>query len=292
MNTLADYRYHKVYKAQRGDNGRGRQCTGRGGEDCILQVPVGTLVYDNETDELIGDLVEAEQNLLVAQGGFHGIGNERFKSSTNRSPRQFTKGSEGEARDLRFELKLVADVGLLGMPNAGKSSLIRKVSAARPKVADYPFTTLHPNLGVVRVEALRSFVMADIPGIIEGASEGAGLGLRFLKHLSRTGLLLHMVDIAAFDDVDSPADAVRKIIAELQAWSAELANKPRWLVFNKVDAIDDEALNARCQEVVTAIDWNGPVFHISALSGSGLEALNYAIMEFIELEPDTDAVTQ
>jgi len=281
LNTLADFRFERRFQAQRGENGRGRNCTGKSGDDCEVRVPVGTLVYDDDTDELLGDLVAEGQRLLVARGGFHGLGNVRYKSSTNRAPRQSKPGTPGEQRSLRLELKLLADVGLLGKPNAGKSTLIRAVSAARPKVADYPFTTLYPNLGVVRVSAHRSFVVADVPGLIEGAAEGAGLGVQFLKHLSRTGLLLHLVDVMPPDGSDPVAD-VRAIASELGKFSAELGQRERWLVLNKVDLLPLEDCQAYCQDIVERLDWKGPVFQISALSGQGTEDLVVAIMDYIE----------
>ena len=240
LNTLVDFRHERYYEAQRGENGMGNQMTGKRGDDKEISVPVGTVVYDDETGELIGDLTEPEQKLLVAKGGWHGLGNLRYKSSTNRAPRQCKPGTPGELRTLRMELKLLADVGLLGLPNAGKSTLISAVSAARPKIADYPFTTLYPNLGVVRVGALQSFVMADIPGLIEGAAEGAGLGIQFLRHLSRTSLLLHVVDVAPMAEENEPVRAVRTIEAELEKYSDELAKYPRWLVLNKIDVLPPE----------------------------------------------------
>jgi GTP-binding protein len=282
VNTLVDFRYHSVHRAQRGQNGMSRDCTGKKGDDCFVAVPPGTIVYEATTDEKIGDLTYPGQQLLVAKGGFHGLGNTRFKSSINRAPQQFSKGSAGEHRMLRLELTVIADVGLLGMPNAGKSSLIRAVSSARPKVADYPFTTLHPNLGVVSVDDLRSFVIADIPGVIEGAAEGAGLGLQFLKHLSRTGLLLHIVDIAPYENEISPVAAAEKIILELGKWSDELVNKPRWLVLNKIDHLTDDEIQPYCQTIIDALAWTGPVFLISALKNQGTQALMYAIMNFLE----------
>ncbi|CAA9891514.1 GTPase involved in cell partioning and DNA repair [Candidatus Methylobacter favarea] len=282
VNTLADFRYHSVHRAQRGQNGMSRNCTGKKGEDCYVPVPLGTLVSDAETGEVIGDLTEIGQTLLVAKGGFHGLGNTRFKSSINRAPQKATKGTEGEHRRLYLELTLIADVGLLGMPNAGKSSLIRVVSSATPKVADYPFTTLHPNLGVVRVDDLRSFVIADIPGVIEGAADGAGLGLQFLKHLSRTGLLLHLVDVEPYESMDTPVEAARKIIREIEKWSQELASKPRWLVLNKIDRLPAEEVNNRCRTIVEELAWPGPVFKISALTGEGTKELIFAIMDFLE----------
>lgn len=285
LNTLVDFRYQRRFRAESGQGGQGSDCTGRGGEDLTLRVPVGTMVYDAETDELIGDLTAPGERLLVAKGGVHGIGNTHFKSSTNRTPRQFTRGTPGEVRELRLELKLLADVGLLGLPNAGKSTFIRAVSAARPKVADYPFTTLYPNLGVVSPAPHRSFVVADIPGLIEGAAEGAGLGIRFLKHLARTRLLLHLVDVAPpTEDADPVAD-VRVIEAELQKFSPELAERPRWLVLNKVDLLPPDERAARCGDIVSRLGWQGPVFEISAISGAGTQPLIYRIMEFLDQNP-------
>jgi len=281
LNTLADFRFERRFKAQRGENGRGRNCTGKAGEDRIIKVPVGTLVYEEDTEELMGDLVEDGQRLLVARGGFHGLGNLRYKSSTNRAPRESKPGTLGEHRALRLELKLLADIGLLGKPNAGKSTLIRAISAAKPKVADYPFTTLHPNLGVVRVEAHRSFVVADIPGLIEGAAEGAGLGVQFLKHLSRTGLLLHMVDVVPLDGGD-PVDDVKAIAHELEKFSAELGERERWLVLNKIDMVPEDERKALCKDLVERLDWQGPVFETSALAKLGTRELVFAIMDVIE----------
>jgi len=282
VNTLVDFRYHSVHRAQRGQNGMARNCTGRKGEDCFVPVPPGTLVYEATTGEKIGDLTRVGQTLLVAKGGFHGLGNTRFKSSINRAPQKCSKGSPGEHRLLHLELMVIADVGLLGMPNAGKSSLIRAVSSARPKVADYPFTTLHPNLGLVRIDDMRSFVIADIPGVIEGAAEGAGLGLQFLKHLSRTGLLLHVLDIAPYESEETPVSCARKIIGELAKWSDELAEKPRWLVLNKIDNVPDDELEHHCQAIVDELGWQGPVFKISALKNQGTQALMFAIMDFLD----------
>lgn len=282
VNTLVDFRYHAVHRAQRGQNGMSRNCTGRKGDDCYVPVPLGTLVSDAETGETIGDLTQIGQTLLVAQGGFHGLGNTRFKSSINRAPQKASKGSEGEHRRLNLELTLIADVGLLGMPNAGKSSLIRSVSAATPKVADYPFTTLHPNLGVVRIDDLRSFVIADIPGVIEGAAEGAGLGLQFLKHLLRTGLLLHIIDVEPYESMDSPVQAAKKIIHEVEKWSDELARKPRWLVLNKIDRLPQDQVEQHCQTIIDELQWTGPVFKIAALTGDGTRELMFAIMNFLE----------
>ena len=281
VNTLVDFRYDRSFQAGRGENGKGRNCTGKKGEDRIIRVPVGTTVHDEETGELLGDLVAPGQRLLVAQGGWHGIGNARFKSSTNRAPRQSTPGTPGERRTLRLELKVLADVGLLGLPNAGKSTLIRAVSAARPKVADYPFTTLYPNLGVVRVAAHQSFVVADIPGLIEGAAEGAGLGIQFLKHLARTRLLLHLVDVAPADGSD-PVEGARKIVAELEKYSAELAARKRWLVLNKIDLLPEEEREERLAAIVEGLGWEGQVFAISAATGEGTEHLVRRIMDYLE----------
>jgi len=281
VNTLADFRYHSLHKAQRGQNGMGGNCTGRKGEHLYVSVPPGTIVYETSTDEKIGDLTKAGDTLLVAKGGFHGLGNTRFKSSVNRTPQQFSKGQPGEFRSLKLELMVIADVGLLGLPNAGKSSLIRSVSSAKPKVADYPFTTLHPNLGVVRVDDLRSFVIADIPGVIEGAAEGAGLGLQFLRHLSRTGLLLHIIDVQPYESDDTPVEAAKKIIHEIEKWSDDLANKPRWLVLNKIDRLFEDS-EAHCQAIVDELEWKGPVFKISALKKQGTQALMYAIMDSLD----------
>ncbi len=281
LNTLADFRFTRKFAAQRGENGRGRNCTGGKGDEMLIRVPVGTLVYEDDTGELMGDLVEDGQQLVVARGGFHGLGNLRYKSSTNRSPRQSKPGTPGEQRSLQLELKLLADVGLLGKPNAGKSTLIRAISSAKPKVADYPFTTLYPNLGVVRVEANRSFVVADIPGLIEGAAEGAGLGVQFLRHLSRTGLLLHLVDVAPMDGSD-PVQDVKAIAHELEKFSTELGGRERWLVLNKTDLLPDEEREAHCQDIVQRLDWQGPVFAIAAVAKQGTQALVFAIMEAIE----------
>lgn len=283
LNTLADFRHVRTYTAESGQKGQGRQMTGKSGADLEIHVPVGTLIYDDETRELIGDITEVHQRILVARGGFHGLGNTRFKSSTNRAPRRCTPGSPGERRELRLELKVLADVGLLGMPNAGKSTFIRAVSSARPKVADYPFTTLYPNLGVVRVDETRSFVVADIPGLIEGASTGAGLGIQFLKHLSRTRLLLHILDIAPFDD-SNPVDDARKILDELQKYSDELAHKERWLVLNKADLLSEQDLVQRRKAITDALDWKGPVYTISALGKTGTRQVVYDIMNYLTYE--------
>lgn len=287
LNTLSDFRTIRTYTAGQGQKGAGRKMTGRSADDLLIPVPVGTLVYDVDTEELIGDIVEDQQALLVAQGGFHGLGNTRFKSSVNRTPRQCTEGSNGERRDLRLELKVLADVGLLGLPNAGKSTLIRAVSSARPKVADYPFTTLHPNLGVVDVDALRSFVIADIPGLIEGAAEGAGLGIQFLKHLSRTRILLHIIDIAPFDQSD-PVDSARKILHELEKFNPAMLEEPRWLVLNKTDLLPKEDTETVCRHIIEQLQWTGPVYEISAISADGTKELIFDIMNYLE-ENDEDA---
>ncbi len=281
LNTLIDYRFTRFYKAQNGQQGMGRNCTGSKGEDLVLKVPVGTTIIDTDTDEVLADLTKAGQVEKIAQGGFHGLGNTRYKSSINRAPRQTTKGSLGETRNLKLELKVLADVGLLGLPNAGKSTLIRAVSAARPKVANYPFTTLVPNLGVVRTERHRSFVIADIPGIIEGAAEGAGLGIRFLKHLARNRILLHLVDMAPWDE-QTPAEAAAVVVAELQKFSPTLASRPRWLVLNKLDMVPEEEREARCQSVLDALQWQGPVYRISALGQEGTEAMMRDIQAFLD----------
>ncbi len=281
LNTLVDYRYTRRFDAQRGENGGSKDCTGRKGDDLVLPVPVGTTIIDAATQEIIGDLTKPGQRLLVAQGGWHGLGNTRFKSSTNRAPRQTTKGKPGESRDLKLELKVLADVGLLGLPNAGKSTFIRAVSAAKPKVADYPFTTLVPNLGVVSVGRFKSFVVADIPGLIEGAAEGAGLGIRFLKHLARTRLLLHIVDMAPLDESD-PAEAAATIIEELARFSPALTERDRWLVLNKADQLLDEDRDARMKAVLERLGWDGPVFVISALEREGTEALSQEIMRYLD----------
>ncbi len=288
LNTLADFRFQRDYRAQRGQNGMGSDCTGRKGEDKVVKVPIGTVVRDAETGELIGDLVDDGQRLLVAKGGVHGLGNARFKSSTNRAPRQNTPGTLGEVRQLALEMTVLADVGLLGLPNAGKSTLISVVSAARPKVADYPFTTLYPNLGVVSPEPHRSFVIADIPGVIEGAAEGAGLGIQFLKHLSRTRLLLHLVDVVPMDEHD-PADDVRTIEQELAKFSAELAGRPRWLVLNKIDVLPGDEREARCDAIVKALDWRAPVYRISAVQREGTEALMFDILNYLEQNARSEA---
>jgi GTP-binding protein len=281
LNTLVDYRHQRLFRAERGESGRGGNCTGKSGEDLFIPVPVGTLAFDEETQELIGEVVEHDQKLLVAQGGFHGLGNTRFKSSTNRAPRQFTKGTPGEQRWLQLELKVLADVGLLGFPNAGKSTLITSISAARPKIADYPFTTLYPNLGVVKMGSHRSFVIADIPGLVEGAAEGAGLGIQFLKHLSRTSLLLHVVDLNPIDASD-PITNIKAIQHECSKYSEQLAEKPTWLVLNKTDTLLAEEVAELTQKIIKACQWQAPVYQICALSGEGTEQLCWDIMQHIE----------
>lgn len=281
INTLADYRYQKQFKADNGAPGEGSLRRGKSAEDLFLKVPVGTIVFDDDTDEMIGDLVTPGQQLCVAKGGYHGIGNARFKSSTNRAPRQTTPGKPGERRQLKLELKVLADVGLLGLPNAGKSTLINGISNARPKMADYPFTTLHPNLGVVRVGELQSFVIADIPGLIEGAAEGAGLGIQFLKHLSRTELLLHLVDVDPIDGSD-PVKSIESILHELQKYSDELYLKPRWLVFNKIDLMLEDDLQSRIEDILERLNWQGPVYSISAVTGAGTEQLCFDIMRYLD----------
>ena len=293
INTLADFRHVRTYTAESGKRGAGQQMTGKGGDDLYIPVPIGTQIYDDDIDELIGDITANGQKIKVAQGGFHGLGNLRYKSSINQAPRKCTPGTPGERRNLRLELKVLADVGLLGLPNAGKSTFIRAVSAARPKVANYPFTTLYPNLGVVRVGMNQSFVIADIPGIIEGASEGAGLGIQFLKHLSRTSLLLHIIDIAPYDGSDPVTDA-RTIIKELDSYSHELVEKPRWLVINKSDLLDVDELEKRRNTLIKELDWQGSVYTISALSKTGTEKLVFDIMQQLELarEQAQDAIRE
>ncbi|MDR1662788.1 MAG: GTPase ObgE, partial [Azoarcus sp.] len=285
INTLIDYRYTRVFRAGRGENGGSRDCYGKGGGDIVLRFPVGAVISDDGNDELIADLDEDGKKVLLASGGRGGLGNIHFKSSVNRAPRQRTLGQEGERRKLRLELKVLADVGLLGLPNAGKSTFIRAVSAARPKVADYPFTTLAPNLGVVRTAEQRSFVIADIPGLIEGAAEGAGLGHQFLRHLQRTHLLLHLVDLAPFDPQADPARDARSIVAELRKYDENLFAKPRWLALNKLDLIEPGERAARVQAFLDAYD--GPIeryFEISAIDGEGCEALVFAIQDFLDGE--------
>lgn len=284
LNTLIDYRFEKSFRAERGQNGQSRDCTGKRGQDIIVKVPVGTRVIDQGTGETLGDMTRHEQKLMVAKGGWHGLGNTRFKSSVNRTPRQKTMGTPGEKRDLQLELMLLADVGMLGLPNAGKSTFIRAVSAAKPKVADYPFTTLVPSLGVVRMDSEQSFVVADIPGLIEGAAEGAGLGIRFLKHLERCRVLLHLIDIAPIDESD-PVENARIILGELEKYSDKLFNKPRWLVFNKVDLISEEEAQARAKAIADALGWEGKYYLISAASRQGVQDLCWDVMSFINANP-------
>ena len=281
LNTLVDFRFRRIFRADKGIAGQGADRIGKSAEDLIVRVPEGTLVFDADTEEQIGDLIGDGTRLLVARGGHHGLGNARFKSSVNRAPRRITLGAPGEVRNLRLELKLLADVGLLGLPNAGKSTLIRTVSAARPKVADYPFTTLIPNLGVVRLGLEQSFVIADIPGIIAGAAEGAGLGLRFLKHLDRTRLLLHLVDVSGFDPERDPIADFETISAELEAYDDELAARPRWLVLNKIDVINDGDAQV-WEDAFREYGWEGPIYRISAATGSGCEELMWAIFHWLK----------
>jgi len=287
LNTLADFRIQRTYKAKNGDGGSGNDRTGHGGADIYVPVPIGTVVTDLDTQEQLGDLTTDGQVLLVGKGGKGGWGNARFKSSTNRTPRKAGLGLPGEARQLGLELKLIADVGLLGLPNAGKSTLIRAVSAARPKVADYPFTTLHPNLGVVSAGLGRSFVMADIPGVIEGAAEGAGLGIRFLKHLQRTRVLLHLIDISPMDPVADPVKDARTIIAELKKFAKDLAAKERWLLINKIDLLDSSDVHKRTKELVRRLRWKGRVFQISGATGAGTDELKLEIMRYLDEHPRT-----
>ena len=280
LNTLSDYRYQQAYRAQSGGGGKGRQCAGRSGEDFFMVVPVGTCAFDDGTQELIGELTEHDQELVVAKGGRGGLGNVHFKSSTNRAPRQTVPGTIGEERTLRLELNVIADVGLLGFPNAGKSTLIRAVSGAQPKVADYPFTTLAPNLGVVGLDNHRSFVIADIPGLIEGAAMGAGLGIRFLKHLMRTRVLLHVVDMMPYDG--DPIEQAAAIISELEQFSPTLAEHPRFLVLNKMDLLPEEEREERRQALIDALGWEGSVYTVSAINRQGTDRLVYDLMEHIE----------
>ncbi len=282
INTLADFRIERTFKAGNGEGGSGNDRTGRGGDDLYVPVPAGTLIKDLETGDVLGDLTEIGQELLVAHGGKGGWGNQRFKTSINRAPRQFGPGLPGEKRALALELKVIADVGLLGLPNAGKSTLIRAVSSARPKVADYPFTTLHPNLGVVYCGEHRSFVMADIPGLIEGAADGAGLGIRFLRHLQRTRVLLHLVDIAPIDPDADPVRDTRAIVRELKKFSPDLADKPRWLVLNKRDLLPDAEAEKKARAILRALRFKGPHFLISAATGAGTRELSDAVMRFLE----------
>jgi GTP-binding protein len=285
INTLIDYRFARIHRAKRGENGRGADQYGRGADDVVLRMPVGTVISDADTGERIADLAADGARALVAQGGKGGMGNLHFKSSTNRAPKQFTKGEEGQQRKLKLELKVLADVGLLGMPNAGKSTLIRAISAARPKVADYPFTTLAPNLGVVRTSEARSFVVADIPGLIEGAADGAGLGHRFLRHLARTRLLLHIVDLAPLDTESDPVHDARAIVKELKRYDEALFDKPRWLVLNKLDLIPEEERAARIAAFVKSYRWKGPVFAVTAINGEGCRELTFRIQDWLDAHP-------
>lgn len=282
LNTLADFRHVRFYEAGRGANGFSRNMTGAKGADKIIQVPIGTMVYVEETNELIGDLTKDEEMLMVVQGGFHGLGNLRYKSSVNRAPRQSKPGSEGETRTLRLEMKVLADVGLLGLPNAGKSTLISAVSSAHPKIANYPFTTLYPNLGVVKVDNYKSFVIADIPGVIEGAAEGAGLGIQFLKHLSRTSLLLHLVDIAPLDENEDPIHSIKVIENELKKFGNELEQRERWLILNKIDLLPPNEQQTRCDDIVERLGWKGKVFSMSAATGLNTKDLMYQIMQYMD----------
>jgi len=282
INTLIDFRFQRTHKAKSGENGHGSDRYGAGGEDITLRMPVGTVITDTETDQVVADLAQDGQRVLIAKGGQGGIGNLHFKSSTNRAPKQFTRGELGQEFQFKLELKVLADVGLLGMPNAGKSTFIRAVSAAKPKVADYPFTTLHPNLGVVRVDNNRSFVIADIPGLIEGAAEGAGLGHQFLRHLQRTRLLLHIVDLAPFDENTDPVKEAKAIVEELRKYDQLLYDKPRWLVLNKLDMIAEDERAARVKDFLKRYKWKAQCFSISALNGEGCQALTYAIMDYLD----------
>jgi len=284
LNTLIDYRFEKSFRAERGQNGQSRDCTGKRGKDIEVKVPVGTRVIDQGTGETLGDMTRHGQKLMVGKGGWHGLGNTRFKSSVNRSPRQKTMGTPGEKRDLQLELMLLADVGMLGLPNAGKSTFIRAVSAAKPKVADYPFTTLVPSLGVVRMDSEQSFVVADIPGLIEGAADGAGLGIRFLKHLERCRVLLHLIDIDPIDESD-PVENARIILGELEKYSEKLFNKPRWLVFNKIDLISEEEAQSRAKAVAEALGWEDKYYLISAASRTGVNELCWDVMSIINANP-------
>lgn len=282
VNTLIDFRYKRHYKAERGQHGQGRLCSGSRGEDLIVKVPIGTEAWDDDTEELIGDLTKHGDRLLVAKGGWHGLGNARYKSSTNRAPRQTSDGTPGEERHLRLEMKLLADIGLLGLPNAGKSTFISKVSAAQPKVADYPFTTLYPNLGVVTMKDVRSFVIADVPGLVEGAADGAGLGIQFLKHLTRTRLLLHMVDMAPADVKQDPVESVQIINRELENYSDALGSQPQWLVLNKMDLVPEDIREEFCAEVLERLQWKGKVFRVSGQSGEGCDELVAQIMDYLD----------
>ncbi|KNZ32468.1 MAG: GTPase CgtA [Methylibium sp. NZG] len=281
LNTLIDFRYARRHEARSGENGRGSDQYGAAADDIVLRMPMGTIIKDFETDEVIAELLVPDEKVQIVKGGDGGFGNLHFKTSTNRAPRQKTPGWPGEQKKLRLELRVLADVGLLGMPNAGKSTLIAAISNARPKIADYPFTTLHPNLGVVRVAAEQSFVVADIPGLIEGASEGAGLGHQFLRHLQRTHLLLHIVDFAPFDDAVDPVAQAKAIVGELKKYDAALHDKPRWLVLNKLDMVPTEDRDKRVKDFVKRFKWKGPVFEISALTREGCEPLIRAVYQHV-----------
>lgn len=289
INTLVEYRFARMHRAKNGESGRGAQCNGAGAEDIYLRVPVGTVISDSETNEVVADLSVHGQSAVLARGGKGGMGNVNFKTSTNRAPRKATPGEPGESRILHMELRVLADVGLLGLPNAGKSTLIRAISSARPKVADYPFTTLHPHLGVVRVDTDRSFVVADIPGLIEGASEGAGLGHQFLRHLSRTRLLLHIVDIAPADPNSDPVNDAKAIVQELRKYDEKLFAKPRWLVMNKTDMLPSDNRPEIIQKFLTSLEWSDRNFTISALTGEGCRELTFAIMEHLDSIPKEEA---
>ena len=289
INTLIDYRFARIHRAKNGEKGHGSDCYGKSASDIVLRMPVGTVITDLETGETIADLDHHDQKALLAKGGKGGLGNLHFKSSVNRAPRQFTPGEPGENRDLKLELKVLADVGLLGMPNAGKSTFIRAISAARPKVADYPFTTLHPNLGMVRVDMNRSFVVADIPGLIEGAAEGAGLGHQFLRHLARTRLLLHLVDVAPLDESANPVREAKALAKELKKYDEALYRKSRWLVLNKTDLLEPEQRDRIAKKFIKNLGWKGKSFIISALTGEGCKGLTYAVMEYLEQQKSGNA---
>ena len=291
LNTLIDFRHKRTYQAKRGENGRGKDCSGAKGDHCIIDVPEGTVATDLLTGRVVADLKKDGDVVQVAKGGFHGLGNARFKSSTNRAPRRTTDGTPGERLELHLELRLLADVGLLGLPNAGKSTLIRSVSSAQPKVADYPFTTLHPNLGVVSIEAHRSFVMADIPGLIEGAADGQGLGVQFLKHLKRNRLLLHLVDVMPVDESD-PVENAKVLLAELMAHDPALHDKPRWLVLSKTDLLMDEQRTEHCKAIIDGLDWQGPVFEVSAATAQGTRELCLAVMTQLDEWREAEAAAE
>jgi len=282
VNTLIDFRYKRGYRAERGGHGQGKLCSGARGDDLSIKVPIGTEAWDDDTDELIGDLTKHGDKLLVAKGGWHGLGNVRYKSSTNRAPRQTSNGTPGEERHLRLEMKLLADIGLLGLPNAGKSTFIRQVSAAQPKVADYPFTTLYPNLGVVTMKDVRSFVIADVPGLVEGAAEGAGLGIQFLRHLTRTRLLLHMVDMAPADVKQDPVENVQIINRELEHYSDALGSQDQWLVLNKMDLVPEDIREELCEDVLKRLNWKGKVYRVSGQSGEACDQLCADIMDYLD----------